>query len=225
MGATIVSIGDSAMMVRFASKMSDEAHRLVRQFLSLLAAKRLSGVIEWAPAYASVVVDYDPLQVTASTLKERLTEALESLTEIPEMPARCVEIPVHYGGDNGPDLETVARACGLTPKEVVALHASGRYRVDFIGFSPGFPYLSGMDERLGVPRRSTPRSRVPAGSVAIAGAQTGIYSRATAGGWQIIGRTPLTLFDYDASNPCLLTFGDEVLFRPIDALRAEASND
>ncbi|ORM73224.1 hypothetical protein HA48_10680 [Pantoea wallisii] len=136
----------------------------------------------------------------------------ESEAQIP--PSRLVEIPVVYGGEAGPDLAEVAERAGMTPKQVVELHSATDYVVYFIGFQPGFPYLGGLDERLHTPRRAEPRVVVPAGSVGIGGSQTGIYPLAAPGGWQLIGHTPLSLFDPDAQPPTLLRPGDSVRFVP-----------
>ena len=133
----------------------------------------------------------------------------------PTVDARRIDIPVRYGGDDGPDLEAVARHACLDPEEVVRRHTGATYRVAMLGFAPGFPYLLGLDPALELPRRSEPRLRVPAGSVAIGGAQTGIYPRELPGGWHLIGCTPLHLFEPEREPPCLLAPGDEVRFRPL----------
>ena len=139
-------------------------------------------------------------------------------------PRRVIEVPVCYGGELGPDLEDVARAVALSPAEVIARHSAPAYRVYLLGFTPGFPYLGGMDPRLACPRLSSPRVRVPAGSVAIAGAQTGVYSVESPGGWRLLGRTPLRLFDPDpgARRPFLLAPGDGLRFVPVDRARFDA---
>jgi inhibitor of KinA len=129
--------------------------------------------------------------------------------------SRVVEIPVHYGGESGPDLDIVAKHNGLTPEEVVAIHSNGHYFVNMIGFAPGFPYIGGMSEKIATPRKSSPRLKIPAGSVGIAGKQTGIYPIETPGGWQIIGKTPLQLFRPDHDPPSLLKAGDKICFKPI----------
>jgi KipI family sensor histidine kinase inhibitor len=127
-----------------------------------------------------------------------------------------IEIPTLYGGDSGPDLDYVASHNGLTPEEVVQIHASGTYRIYMLGFTPGFPYLGGMDERIATPRLETPRTKISGGSVGIAGAQTGIYPIDSPGGWQIIGRTPLALYDPQREEPILLQAGESIRFVPID---------
>lgn len=140
--------------------------------------------------------------------------------DVPEPENRFVEIPVCYGGAFGPDLDDVARHTGLSPERVVELHASVQYRVYFVGFSPGFPYLGDMPAELATPRLPSPRKRVAAGSVAIGGSQTGIYSIESPGGWRLIGRTALPLFDANAKPPALLQMGDRVRFVPVRELRA-----
>jgi inhibitor of KinA len=133
-----------------------------------------------------------------------------------------VELPVFYGGDHGPDMAFVAEHSKMSPEEVAALHASAEYLVHAIGFTPGFPYLGGLPEALRTPRRDTPRARVPAGSVAIGGAQTGVYSVESPGGWQIIGRTPVRLFRPQEKQPALLRPGDRVRFKPISKAEFES---
>ena len=150
-----------------------------------------------------------------------LTARLESLWQTcptPDQVTRTLEIAVRYGGEHGPDLEVVARHCGLDPEQIITLHSQPDYQVMCIGFQPGFPYLSGLDSRLFTPRRNTPRTRIPAGSVAIAGEQAGIYPADSPGGWQIIGHTDLRLFDPMADPPCQLAPGDFIRFVPEDPL-------
>ncbi|QWA12578.1 5-oxoprolinase subunit PxpB [Sodalis ligni] len=154
----------------------------------------------------------NPQQLALDAI-ERLQSWWEDSDAITPEP-RAVSIPVIYGGEDGPDLSLVAEFAGMTPSDVVACHAGSAYDVYFIGFQPGFPYLGGLPERLSVPRRGEPRLKVPAGSVGIGGRQTGIYPLASPGGWQIIGRTPLKLFNPDASRPTLLLPGDSVRFVP-----------
>lgn len=167
------------------------------------------------PGYATLLVRYNPLAMDYAQALELVRREAERVALAPLPEPRRVEVPVYYGGEHGPDLEDVARHCGLTPAEVVRLHAAGEYPVYLIGFTPGFPYLGGMDPRLATPRLVTPRPRVPAGSVGIAGPQTGIYSIDSPGGWRIIGWTPLRLFDPAADPPALLRPGDVVVFRQV----------
>jgi KipI family sensor histidine kinase inhibitor len=203
---------DHSLLVTFGDQISPEAHLQVRRLLHLLAGDPPVGVVNLQPAYASLLVSYDPRRVGAEDVRTAVTGKVEAAGDAPLPDPRQVDIPVCYGGDSGPDLEEVAAACGLDPGEVVREHAAGDYVVYFLGFSPGFPYLGGLSPRIATPRRATPRKRVPAGSVAIGGSQTGIYPLASPGGWQLIGRTPLALFDAGRTPPALLALGDRVRF-------------
>jgi KipI family sensor histidine kinase inhibitor len=170
------------------------------------------------PAYASLALFFDPGQVTASEAARWLLQQMLSMLAEEDAPlpaSRLVEIPVAYGGDAGPDLLESAAELGMTPDELVRRHAAGEYTVAMIGFAPGFPYLLGLDPALALPRLATPRLRVPAGSVGIGGAQTGVYPRESPGGWRLLGRTPLTLFDAGREPPSLLAPGDRVRFVPL----------
>lgn len=173
----------------------------------------MPNVVEAIPGMNNITVVLRDPQSLALDALERLQRWWEE-SEALEPDSRAVEIPVVYGGEQGPDLEEVARHSGLTPRQVVELHASVDYVVWFLGFQPGFPYLGGLPEQLITPRRAEPRLLVPAGSVGIGGAQTGIYPLPTPGGWQLIGTTPLALFDPAKSEPVLLRPGDSVRFIP-----------
>lgn len=176
----------------------------------------IPGVIERVPAYTSVTVYYKSAEIGHDELCAKIADvAAGSPDELPSMPARVVTIPVVYGGESGPDLEEVARLTGLTVEQVVELHSGAEYRVVMMGFAPGFPYLSGLPERLATPRLAKPRLSVPAGSVGIGGSQTGVYPIQTPGGWRIIGRTSAKLFDPARDDPFLLRPGDIVRFTGI----------
>lgn len=203
------------LLVEFTEEISPLTNATVLALDRKLGMHRLSGVIECVPSYRSLAVFYDPLRISPSQLEEWIMDQASTLQESPEPVPRKIEVPVVYGGEMGPDLETVAKEHDLTASEVISLHTKPIYRVYFIGFSPGFPYLGGLSRRLFTARLKTPRRLVPAGSVAIGGEQTGIYSSDTPGGWQIIGRTPLKLFRLEDSPPCLLRPGDLVIFRRI----------
>ncbi|MCL4424137.1 MAG: 5-oxoprolinase subunit PxpB [Firmicutes bacterium] len=207
--------GDRALLVELGDGIDPETNRRVRALLQLLDRIPVAGVRDVIPSYRSLLVDYDPAVVDRGELEARLRERLGRLDQASLPPPRMVEIPTLYGGDMGPDLEFVARHHGLTPEEVVKLHAGGEYLVYLVGFSPGFPFLGGLPRELATPRLDNPRLRVPAGSVAIGGEQTGVYPFPTAGGWRLIGRTPLQLFDPGRSEPFLLAPGDLVRFVPI----------
>ena len=225
-------LGDSALLIRLGDRIDATTNRSALALAELLRSAALPGIRDIAPAYASVCVHYDlavlakdastrsPYQLAAEWIGEMTAKFLEdgaagTGVQIGEVP--MLEVPVCYGGEFGPDLGDVATHAGVDQRTVIDGHASGDYRVAMLGFMPGFPYLLGLDESLHAPRRASPRTRVPAGSVAIGGAQTGIYPRELPGGWQLIGRTPLALFDPEREQPALLHPGQRVRFRAIDA--------
>jgi len=209
---TIRPASDRSLLVCFGQEISAEALRRVVSLSRRLGGIR--GILNHHPAYSSVLVDFDPRLRERAEIEALLRE-LASEDGGDGAIERTVEIPVIYGGEYGADLEDVARHTGLPAERVVELHASAEYLVYFLGFSPGFPYLGGLPAELATPRLPAPRKLVPAGSVAIGGSQTGIYPVDSPGGWRIIGRTPLRLFDAEASPPALLAMGDRVRFVPI----------
>ena len=168
------------------------------------------------------MIGYDPLVLGYDALREKLSVIIGSMKLADEGKRQVVEIPVVYGGVYGPDLEEVAEKHGMTAEEVIRLHSAPEYPVYMLGFVAGFPYLGGMDERLATPRKKSPRLKIAAGSVGIAGGQTGIYSVESPGGWQIIGRTPLKLYDADSENPVLLAAGSYVKFKPVSEAEYKA---
>jgi KipI family sensor histidine kinase inhibitor len=206
----VVDSSDRSLLLVFDDRISIAAHRDVLRLTPLLQSVR--GVTNVHPAYASILIDFDLLRIGRPDVERTAVELFARAAAAPLPEPRTVEIPVAYGGEWGPDLEAVAALTGHTPDEVVALHSSAEYLVYFLGFSPGFPYLGGLPESIAAPRLDTPRRRVPAGSVAIGGRQTGVYPMASPGGWRIIGRTALRLFDPDADPPVLLRMGDHVRF-------------
>jgi inhibitor of KinA len=226
-------LGDRAIHIELGSSISEATHRLVRAVCSRLDERRVPGVVEYVPAFTSVVVHYDPLRVggVGETPYARLVVAIDAaLSDLRDdrlPPARVVEIPVCYGGALGPDLEDLARAHGITPDEVVRLHSAGDYLVYMLGFMPGFAYLGGLAPELATPRRPVPRTRVPAGSVGIGGSQTGVYPLESPGGWHLIGRTPDAMFLPKEDPPTLLRAGDRVRFAAmtLDAFRAAGGED
>ena len=222
--ARIEALGDSALLITLGERIDAQLNARAVALAERLNAASLPGVGDVAPAYASVCLRYDPVAWSGAgnagpfaAIAARLRELLQD--EIAGGPvvadATSIDIAVCYGGEFGPDLQHVAAHAKLDADEVVARHCTGDYRVAMLGFAPGFPYLLGLDTALHTPRRDSPRVRVPAGSVAIGGAQTGIYPHALPGGWQIIGRTPLTLFDSTRTAPALLAPGQRVRFRAI----------
>lgn len=212
-------LGDSAIELRFGDSINSAVHTKIRSFARLLENNPFPGLLEWVPAYTTLTIFYDPWLVSQGGTFDPYARVLEHLQTLDSgassaepVEARQLEIPVCYGEVYGPDLETVAQHTGLAPEEVIRLHTTPEYLVYMIGFAPGFPYLGGLDERLRTPRKDTPRLKIPAGAVGIAGAQTGIYPLETPGGWQLIGRTPLQLFRPDAEPPSLLQAGDRIRF-------------
>ena len=167
------------------------------------------------PTYRSLLVHYDPLRLGYDDVVHLVGEQLQRVGEVPLPESRVVEVPTLYGGESGPDIAFVAEHNGLSVEEVIRIHSSVDYTVYMLGFTPGFPYLGGMSAAIATPRLETPRPRVPAGSVGLAGQQTGVYPIESPGGWRIIGRTPLVLFDPQRDPPALLAAGDRVRFVPV----------
>jgi len=214
--AKLFAVSDSAFSVEFGNEINEQLRGKVAALAQLLDSEAPQAVIEIIPSYRSVLVEYDPLLADAAQMATLLTDLARRAESCTVAPGKTIEIPVCYGGAYGPDLTDIAAHTGLSREEVVALHSTGGYPVYMIGFTPGFPYLGGMDQRLATPRLDTPRTLIPPGSVGIAGEQTGIYPLATPGGWRLIGRTPLKLFDKTKEDPFLLAAGDIVRFVPID---------
>ncbi len=206
---------DQALLVSFGDQISLDVHWQVRKLLRSLQQDRLPGVWNLHPSYTSLLLRFDPCCMDHAPLQELLRTRAAQLDNIELPPSRTVEIPVRYGGEPGPDLDAVAAIHGISASEVVRLHSEAVYTVYFLGFVPGFAYLGGLPDSLSTPRRASPRKRVEAGSVGIGGNQTGVYPFATPGGWQIIGSTPLQLFNAERDSMSLLEIGDVVRFSPI----------
>lgn len=196
-------------------RISRAANENIRKLLQLLQTRPISGVRNLHPAYGSLLVKFDPLKWRHDNLQDTLTTRLAQLEKVSLPTPRSVEIPVCYGGDYGPDLNEVAALNGITTEHAIELHVSTTYLVYFLGFVPGFAYLGELPEKLATPRLATPRRKVSAGSVAIAGRQTGVYPFETPGGWRLIGRTPLAMFQPNQDGLSLLSIGDRVTFTPI----------
>jgi KipI family sensor histidine kinase inhibitor len=211
---TIHSASDRSLLISFGAEISLESHHQVSLLTQNLKAHR--GILNIHPAYSSVLIDFDPRLRTHAEIETLVRECMALAVHAAPTPARTVEIPVCYGGDFGPDLPDVARHTGLKSERVVELHAAADYLVYFVGFSTCFPYLGGLPPQLATPRLSAPRKHVPVGSVAIGGGQAGIYPLASPGGWRLIGRTSLRLFDPESSPPPLLRMGDRVRFIPTE---------
>jgi KipI family sensor histidine kinase inhibitor len=211
---TIHPASDRSLLISFGDDISPDAHNAVVRLTRCLQGIR-GGILNLHPAYTSVLVDFDPRFLCHAEVEALARKRLASHADAPQPEPRPIEIPVHYGGENGPDLCDVARHAGLTEERVVELHAASEYIVYFVGFATCFPYLGGLPPELATPRLAAPRKRVPEGSVAIGGAQAGIYPLASPGGWRLIGRTHLRLFDLSASPPPLLRMGDRIRFVPV----------
>ncbi len=211
----ILLAGDAALVVEFGDRVDPALNREVRALWRAAERAAIPGVLDLVPTYRSLLVSYDPLTTDPDELRERLLEIDAEKGSLDPAASRLVRVPTAYGGEFGPDLPFVARHNGLTEAEVIEIHSGTDYLVYMLGFSPGFPYLGGMSPRIATPRLTTPRLAIPAGSVGIAQQQTGIYPVESPGGWQLIGRTPLRLFDSGRQPPALLEAGDSVRFVPI----------
>jgi inhibitor of KinA len=209
-------LGDTAIVASFGDEISNSTHDLIQCICNYLEEYSFDGFAEYVPAFTTVTIFYEPVKVSYHSVQLHLEEMLAEVMAHPEKPvSRIVDIPVVYGGNWGPDLNSVAAHARLTNDEVIRLHTEKEYLVHMIGFAPGFPYLAGLNEKIATPRREMPRAHIAPGSVGIAGKQTGIYPIATPGGWQIIGRTPARLFDVNRTEPALLRAGDRIRFVPV----------
>lgn len=213
--------GDTGLLVEFGDKIDFGIHNRVRKFFIILSRVSPKGIIEVVPSYRSILIIYDPIYTCLESLREEIISIEQKLDEVEIPPSETVEIPVIYGGENGPELAFVAQHNGLTPEEVVEIHTSGTYLVYAMGTS-GFPLLGGLSKRLFTPRLKTPRTFVPAGSVGIANDQTGVYPMDSPGGWQLIGRTPVKLFNSKREDPFLVKMGNFIRFKKIDEAEYKA---
>ena len=212
--------GDLALVAELGDAISPEINRRVRGLTDALEQGSIPGVFDFLPTYRSVLVYYDPLLVTSGEVEEGIERLLENAEAADTGKRHVVHIPTLYAGDMGPDIAFVAEHSGLDEQEVVKIHSSSDYLVYMMGFAPGFAYLGGLDERLATPRLQSPRTEIPPGAVGIAETQTGVYPVASPGGWQLIGRTPVRLFDPARERPVLLSAGDYVRFVPLESPQA-----
>jgi len=208
-------MGDRGLLLEFGDEISREINEKVRRMALAIQAETIEGIIETVPTYRSLLIIYNPVILPMEDLKERLKRMEKGLQQTPLPEPKLTRIPVVYGGIYGPDLEEVAKYLHVSPEEVAQLHCSKPYLIYMIGFMPGYPYMGELPQALVTPRLKTPRLLVPKGSVAIAQRQTGIYSMESPGGWQILGRTPVELFDPEKDPPALLQMGDFVQFHQI----------
>jgi len=208
-------MGDRGLLLELGDEISPRVNGKVRRMALAIKASSIRGIAETIPTYRSLLILYDPLILSLDSLKMTLRTIERELQEIPLPQPVLTQIPSVYGGIYGPDLENVAKHHQIPPEEVIRLHCSRPYLIYMIGFMPGFPYMGELPEALATPRLKTPRLSVPAGSVAIAQRQTGVYPMESPGGWRIIGRTPVRLFSPGGNPPSLLRMGDFVEFYPI----------
>jgi len=217
-------ISDNAVLVTYAECIDESVNAQVMDLCKKLAHlqssdQALEGVIEWVPSYHSLQILYDSLVCNPHTLVAEVKELINNQTKAQEHKRRVVSIPVCYESPYGPDIDLVCKHHNISRAELIEKHTGRQYLIYMMGFTPGFPYLGGMDESIAMKRKEKPRLKIPAGSVGIAGAQTGIYPVESPGGWQIIGRTPYVLFDPQAHDPFLLEAGDYIEFYPISVER------
>ena len=217
MKPTISPVGDCAISIDFGQAIDPKINRQIRQIIEQIKGLQLDGIIELVPTYCALLVQYDAMVYSYSDICRILEPTLqESVTDSANELVTIIEIPTVYGGEFGPDLGFVASHNHLSEAEVVSIHSGTDYLVYMLGFIPGFPYLGGVDPRIATPRLSSPRILIPAGSVGIAGEQTGTYPSDSPGGWQIIGRTPVTMYDMSKEQAALLQAGDYVRYVSID---------
>ncbi len=221
-GVQFQPASDQSLLVYFVQQVTLETHQRIRKLLRLLESEPVAGIRNLHPAYCSLLVDFDALKLNHAELETILRSYLGRLNALSLPNPREREIPTCYGGEFGPDLVEVAAMHGITPAQAVKLHASVTYVVYFLGFVPGFAYLGELPEALVTPRLTIPRRSTPAGSVGIAGNQTGVYPFATPGGWRLIGRTPIAIFRPDRNDMSFLSIGDRVRFTPISIARFKA---
>lgn len=214
-------LGDAGVLVVFGDEISPEINAKVRQFKSLVEEAKLVGVVEVIPAYADVLVQFNPLLIDFRNLVLKLKSLLENEKESAFYPPKTMIIPVCYEGDFAPDLEEVCKYIHISKAELIAIHTSPAYLIYMMGFTPGFCYLGGMDKRIATPRKATPRLKIAAGAVGIAGEQTGIYPIESPGGWQIIGQTPLKMFDPTLKNPFPVQQGDCIRFKAVNSVELQ----
>jgi KipI family sensor histidine kinase inhibitor len=223
--ATFLLMGDRGLLLEFGDEISPKVNEKVRRMALAIQAERIEGIVETVPTYRSLLILYNPLILPIEDLKKRLESIEEKLQLLPLSKPKLTRIPAVYGGSYGPDIDYVAEYHRISSEEVIRLHCSKPYLIYMIGFMPGFPYMGELPQELAIPRLKTPRLSVPTGSVAIAQKQTGIYPMESPGGWQIIGRTPVKLFDPQKKPPSSLQMGDFVQFYQISEKEFENWNE
>ncbi len=214
--------GDSAVTVEFSKEINEETNRKIRFLATEIERQGIRGVRESVPTFCSITVYFDPLVLSGQKLQKKILNIIHAYKEGSAQKRRVFLIPVCYEGEYAPDMEDVCRLTGLTREEVIQIHSSTDYLIYMLGFLPGFPYLGGMDSRIEAPRLDTPRTTIPEGAVGIGGKQTGIYPLASPGGWRLIGRTPVKVYDPGRENPIVYKAGDYIRFFPISPEKFES---
>ncbi|MBZ9687141.1 5-oxoprolinase subunit PxpB [Clostridium estertheticum] len=211
-----LTAGDRGLVIEFGDEIEEGINSKIRSLTLAMEREGIKGIIETIPTYRSLMVIYDPMIIELVELIDNVKSIQAKMDEMKLPDAKVIEIPTFYGGEHGPDIEFVAQHNEISIEDVIKIHTSMEYLIYMIGFTPGFPYLGGMNDKIAAPRLQTPRTKIPVGSVGIAGNQTGIYPIESPGGWQLIGRTPVNLYDPYRKEPVLLNAGDYIKFIQID---------
>lgn len=214
--------GDKGIVIEFGNAISSEINKKVRAMFLAVESSPIPGLISFVPTYRSLLIEYDPLKISYAEVKKELIVIENTLSDFKLPPPNVFEVPVFYGEEMGPDMAYVCTHSGLAEEEVIKIHADKLYLIYMLGFTPGFSYLGGMDERLESPRLDVPRQKIEKGSVGIAGMQTGIYSVDSPGGWRLIGKTPIEIYNSLRNPPIIQKSGDYIKFMPISIKEYEA---
>lgn len=225
-----LTAGDSAIVMEFGDTIEKEINARIAAVVENLKNKKIDGILDILPTYRSILINYDPVKISYGEMVETLKGLSKADSNKQSDEVRLIEIPTLYGGEYGPDIDFVAKNAKLSEEEVIKIHSGTDYLVYMMGFIPGFTYLGGLDERIATPRLKSPRLKIDPGSVGIAGSQTGMYPLESPGGWQLIGRTPLKLFDDTKEPPVFIQAGDYIRYVPIDQkeydrIKKEVEND
>ena len=210
-----LSCGESAVTVEFSKEMNEKTNKKIRFLAAKIESENIKGILESVPTFCSMTIYFDPFKISRKTLEKKVLKIIDSYKESSNEKKRIFMIPVCYDGEYAPDMDDVCKLTGLTKEKVVKIHTSEDYLIYMLGFLPGFPYLGGMDKRIEAPRLDSPRTTIPVGAVGIGGKQTGIYPLASPGGWRLIGRTPVKVYDPQRETPILYKAGDYIRFYPI----------